>query len=65
MSDPKTVEPDAELLEFLGGIDEINDESREEDLTEVLARTEIDRAAKPEKPAPEKSPPRGKDEQGE
>jgi hypothetical protein len=43
VSDPKPTEPDAELLEFLGGIDEINDESLDEDLTEVLAKTDIDK----------------------
>ena len=43
MSDPKPPEPDAELLEFLGGIDEVNDETQDEDLTEVLAKTEIEK----------------------
>ena len=42
MSDPKPTEPDADLLEFLGGIDEVNDETQDEDLTEVLAKTDID-----------------------
>ena len=42
VSDPKPPEPDAELLEFLGGIDEVNDETQDEDLTEVLAKTDID-----------------------
>ena len=41
MSDPKPAEPDGELLEFLGGVDEVNDESQDEDLTEVLAKTDI------------------------
>ena len=43
MSDPQSTEPDAELLEFLGDIDEVNDESREEDLTVALATTDIDK----------------------
>ena len=43
MSDPKPTEPDAELLEFLGDIDEVNDETQDEDLTEVLAKTDIDK----------------------
>jgi len=43
VSDPKPPEPDAELLEFLGGIDEVNDETQDEDLTEVLAKTEIEK----------------------
>jgi hypothetical protein len=42
VSDPKPTEPDADLLEFLGGIDEVNDETQDEDLTEVLAKTDID-----------------------
>ena len=37
MSDPKTPEPDEELLEFLGGIDEVNDESQDEDFSDFLA----------------------------
>ncbi len=58
MSDPKPAEPDAELLEFLGGIDEVNDETQDEDLTELLAKTEIenpDKAAtrKPQAPVKE------------
>jgi len=62
VSDPKPAEPDADLLEFLGGIDEINDESRDEDLSSVLARTEVE---KTEKPAARKSPPPVKDEKRE
>ena len=42
MSDPKKTEPDEELLEFLGGIDEVNDESQDEDFSEFLANTDID-----------------------
>lgn len=53
MSDPKQAEPDEELLEFLGGIDEVNDESQEEDFSDFLARTDIDKLAgrKPAAPA--------------
>ena len=54
MSDPKPAEPDADLLEFLGGIDEVNDETRDEDLTEMLARTEIEKPSKPETPVAKK-----------
>ena len=43
VSDPKPPEPDAELLEFLGGIDEVNDETQDEDLTAVLAKSDIDK----------------------
>jgi len=49
MSDPQKIagkpEPDEELLEFLGGIDEVNDASQEEDFSDFLARTDIDRLA--------------------
>jgi len=48
VSDPKPPEPDAELLEFLGGIDELNDETKDEDLTEVLPE-----ATKPKAPVKE------------
>lgn len=51
MSDPKPAEPDEELLEFLGGIDEVNDESQDEDFSGFLARTDIDTLAVT-KPAP-------------
>jgi hypothetical protein len=55
MSDPKPSEPDAELLEFLGGIDEVNDETQDEDLTEVLAKTDVDKleAKRPKAPMKE------------
>jgi hypothetical protein len=55
VSDPKQAEPDEELLEFLGGIDEVNDESQEEDFSDFLARTDIDKLAarKPAVPAEE------------
>ena len=55
MSDPKPTEPDAELLEFLGGIDEVNDETQDEDLTEVFAKTDIDKleVRKPRAPVKE------------
>ena len=55
MSDPKPTEPDAELLEFLGGIDEVNDETQDDDLTEVLAKTDIDtlEVRKPKAPVKE------------
>jgi hypothetical protein len=56
VSDPKKIEPDEELLEFLGGIDEVNDESQDDDFSEFLARNDIDKLAarKPEPPAKEK-----------
>ncbi|HEV7608103.1 MAG TPA: hypothetical protein VGO61_12240 [Steroidobacteraceae bacterium] len=53
MSDPKKADPDEELLEFLGGIDEVNDESQEDDVSDVLANTDVDKVAglKPKAPA--------------
>jgi hypothetical protein len=55
VSEPKPTEPDAELLEFLGGIDEVNDETQDEDLTEVLAKADRDKpeAKKPKAPVKE------------
>ena len=43
MSEPKKAEPDEDLLEFLGGIDEANDESRGEDFADFLANADIDK----------------------
>ena len=54
MSDPKPPEPDPELLEFLGGIDEVNDETQDEDLTAVLAKTDIDQVEDKKPKAPVK-----------
>ena len=56
MSDPDPKpEPDEELLEFLGGIDEVNDESQDGDFSDFLAKTDIDKlptaARKPKPPA--------------
>ena len=54
MSDPKKTDPEEDLLEFLGGIDEVNDESQDEDFSDFLANTDVDRiaaAGKPKQPA--------------
>lgn len=55
MSDPKQIEPDEELLEFLGGIDEVNDESQNEDFSDFLAKADIEKiaAGKPRAPVEE------------
>jgi hypothetical protein len=45
VSDPKPTPPDDDLLEFLGGIDEVNDESQDEDFSDFLAKTDIDKLA--------------------
>ena len=39
----KKPEPDADLLEFLGDIDEANDENQDEDFSEFLANNDIDK----------------------
>jgi hypothetical protein len=63
MSDPKqkaaAPEPDADLLEFLGGIDELNDGAQDGDFADFLANTDIERIAAPgKKPAPPPAPAR-------
>ena len=54
----KKPEPDAELLEFLGDIDEANDENQDQDFSEFLANNDIDKlkdqAKKPQESGPEK-----------
>jgi hypothetical protein len=56
MSDRKS-EPGADLLEFLGGIDEVNDESKDGDFADFLANIDIERIAAPgKKPAPPAAP---------
>ena len=53
MSEPKKTEPDEDLLEFLGGIDEVNDESKDDDFSDFLAKADIDKlAAAAQKPKP-------------
>ncbi len=56
MSDPqpKPKDPDDDLLEFLGGIDEVNDETQDEDFSEFLAKTDIDKLAAQKTKAPVK-----------
>jgi hypothetical protein len=52
MSDPQKAEPDEELLEFLGDIDEANEDSKEGDFSDYLANTDIEQVAdKPKAPA--------------
>ena len=53
-SKPKPTEPDDDLLEFLGGIDEVNDESQEDDFSDFLAKTDIDKLAAQKPTAPQK-----------
>ena len=54
MSDPKEIEPDDELLEFLGDIDEANEDSKESDFSDYLANADIEQVAgKPKAPAKE------------
>jgi hypothetical protein len=52
MSDTKQGEPDEDLLEFLGGIDELNGESKDGDFSDFLANADIERIAADKKPKP-------------
>ena len=52
MSDAKQKDPDEDLLEFLGDIDEINDESKDGDFSDFLANADIERIAADKKPKP-------------
>ena len=45
MSDAKKPEPDEDLLEFLGGIDEVNEDSRDGDFADYLANADLDKVA--------------------
>jgi len=54
VSDPKPPGPDEELLEFLGGIDEVNDETKDDDFSDFLAKSDIDRLADSKPKAPVK-----------
>lgn len=45
MTDPKKTEPDPDLLEFLGDIDQANDDSRDDDFSDFLAKNDIDKVA--------------------
>ena len=45
MSDPKKAEPDEDLLEFLGGIDEVNGDSTDGDFSDFLANADLDKVA--------------------
>jgi hypothetical protein len=54
VSDPKTAEPDEDLLEFLGGIDEVNEDAKDEDFSDFLANTDLDKVVgKPQPPVKE------------
>ena len=58
MSDPKKATPDEDMLEFLGGIDEVNDDSPEDNFSDFLATADLERlAAKAPPKAPPKPPP--------
>ena len=52
MSDPKKSDPDEDLLEFLGGIDEVNEESKDGDFSDFLANSDIEKIAADKKPKP-------------
>ena len=57
VSDPKKSGPDEDLLEFLGGIDEDNEDTRDDNFSDFLANADIERivaAAQPPKAPPSK-----------
>jgi hypothetical protein len=57
MSDARKTEPDEDLLEFLGGIDEANDDTPDDNFSDFLANADIERmaaAARPPKAPPPK-----------
>lgn len=54
MSDPKKAPPDDDMLEFLGDIDEANDETGGDDFADFLAKTDIDKVAREEPKPPAK-----------
>lgn len=61
MTDPKKPAPkkpgaDEDLLEFLGGIDQDNDESQGENFSDFLAKGDFDKIA-PDARKPKPSPP--------
>ena len=57
MSDrERKAEPDADLLEFLGGIDEVNEDTNDGDFSDFLANTDIEHIAAGKKPAPRPTP---------
>jgi hypothetical protein len=45
VSDAERKEPDEDLLEFLGGVDELNEDSGEGGFQDFLANIDIDQAA--------------------
>lgn len=45
MSDTNRKEPDEDLLEFLGGIDELNEDSGEGGFQDFLANADLDKPA--------------------
>ena len=56
MTEAKKIEPDEDLLEFLGGIDEVNGDSKDGDFSDFLANADIYRVAS-RPPSPGNSPP--------
>lgn len=56
MSEPGKPDLDEDLLEFLGGIDEVNEDSREGDFSDFLANTDIDRAVDQPRPPTTRAP---------
>jgi hypothetical protein len=51
MSEPDSNLPEEDLLEFLGGIDEVNEDSRDGDFSGFLASEDVGRADRATTPA--------------
>ena len=51
MSEPDSNVPEEDLLEFLGGIDEVNEDSRDGDFSGFLASEDVDKADRAKAPA--------------
>lgn len=55
MSEPRKPQPEEDLLEFLGGIDELNEDSKDGDFPDFLAnggmdKIDVDAAKEPDLP---------------
>ena len=65
MTEPRKPAPDEDLLEFLGGIDELNEDSQDGDFPDFLANggLDVDKGAeRPRAPAPKAPEKEGKSE---
>ena len=65
VTEPHQPEPDADLLEFLGDIDEGNDDSKEEDFSDFLANGGLEKTEVGRPPDKSRAPgPQGSGKEG-